>query len=179
MGLLTSRCLSCAPLPCHHSPDDDLFTVGRAASALASAKSGPSSSLQHLRNSSYPGSPVARSQQQPCQQQQQQQPSVDQPVKTARIGAEAAVQHICSRFGVTLFNQLPLLWQHMSAALLVAPAASGVPGGDPQGLIHAMQVRSIDLPGAQDARHFHKGCQAHAPLDTTKDSSSSQTSLQQ
>jgi hypothetical protein len=60
---------------------------------------------------------------------------------TARLGAEAALHAVCSRFGSGLFEVLPSVWGQMSGALAAAAAgADGAPGGDPQGLIHAMQV---------------------------------------
>ncbi|KAF6253887.1 SNF2 family N-terminal domain-containing protein [Scenedesmus sp. NREL 46B-D3] len=41
-----------------------------------------------------------------------------------------------------LFEVLPSVWGQMSGALSAAAGADGAPGGDPQGLIHAMQLAS-------------------------------------
>lgn len=69
------------------------------------------------------------------------QPPVSDPtLVTARLGAESALKAVCARFGAALFDQLPCVWQHMASALQVAAGGDGAPGGDPQGLIHAMQV---------------------------------------
>lgn len=59
---------------------------------------------------------------------------------TARLGAEAALHAVCGRFGTALFKVLPAVWGQMSGALAAAAGADGAPGGDPQSLIHAMQV---------------------------------------
>jgi hypothetical protein len=59
---------------------------------------------------------------------------------TARLGAEAALHAVCQRFGSGLFEVLPSVWGQMSGALAAAAGADGAPGGDPQGLVHAMQV---------------------------------------
>lgn len=64
---------------------------------------------------------------------------------TARLGAEAALHAVCSRFGSSLFEVLPSVWGQMSGALAAAAGADGAPVGDPQGLIHAMQVGCIDV----------------------------------
>lgn len=63
---------------------------------------------------------------------------------TARLGAEAALRALCERFGAGLFQALPSLWLQMSGAMAGAAGADGAPVGDPQGLIHAMQVRYLD-----------------------------------
>lgn len=59
---------------------------------------------------------------------------------TARLGAEAALKAVCVRFGAAVFEQLPCLWQHMATALEAEAGPDGAPGGDPQALIHAIQV---------------------------------------
>lgn len=65
---------------------------------------------------------------------------------TARLGAEAALHAVCGRFGTALFKVLPAVWGQMSGALAAAAGADGAPGGDPQSLIHAMQVVKVVVP---------------------------------
>jgi hypothetical protein len=87
-------------------------------------------------------SPARKPQQQQQQQQPPQpaQPAPDPMLVTARLGAEAALKAVCERFGGAVFEQLPYLWQHMATALEAEAGPEGAPGGDPQALIHAIQV---------------------------------------
>jgi hypothetical protein len=68
------------------------------------------------------------------------QAAPDTSLVTARLGAESALKAVCVRFGAALFEQLPCLWQHMVAALEAPPGLDDAPGGDPQALIHCIQV---------------------------------------
>lgn len=121
-------------LLCTCRPDDD---VPAARMPSQSQPSFSRSSAPNLaRSSSSTGSPMRRGHQPP------QQPPPDPALITARLGAEAALKAVCVRFGAGLFEQLPSVWQHMAAALEAAPGPDGAPGGDLQGLIHAVQVGS-------------------------------------
>jgi hypothetical protein len=97
-----------------------------------------SSHTQASTSKAAASSPARKPQQQ--QQQQPPQPAPDPMLVTARLGAEAALKAVCGRFGAAVFEQLPSLWQHMATALEAEAGPDGAPGGDPQALIHAIQV---------------------------------------
>lgn len=135
----------CAARPpaCCCSPDDDVLAARVLSHSHAStSKPGAGAAASLARSSSVP-QPSPHKQ----QQQQQAEAAPDPPLVTARLGAEAALRAVCGRFGAAVFEQLPSLWQHMAAALEAQPGLDGAPVGDPQALIHAIQV-SAKLAGS-------------------------------
>lgn len=111
------------------SPDDDVLAARVLSHSQASTSKAAAAGL-------------GRSGSMPAPSKQQQAPAPPDPMLvTARLGAEAAFKAVAVRFGAALFELLPSLWLHMAAALEGAPGADGAPGGDPQGLINAVQVR--------------------------------------
>lgn len=90
------------------------------------------------------------------------------PQAVARLGAERALAALCRRFGSALFEGLPPLWDLMTSVLLaggggfssssvmgnggVSKDAQGTtappqpPGGDPQAIVHALQVLKVAGP---------------------------------
>lgn len=136
----------CAARPpaccCCCSPDGDVLAARVLSHTHAStSKPGAGTAASLARSSSVP-QPSPRK-----QQQQQAEAAPDPSLATARLGAEAALRAVCVRFGAAVFEQLPSLWQHMAAALEAQPGLDGAPGGDPQALIHAIQV-SAKLAGS-------------------------------